>query len=163
MYFGVPFNIYSWVSLSHTVRLVQNANLVCASLESFVIFFFLVCYMQEWLILFSGVPSSVFLLCLPWFGCFPLKFSLYSYLDRGEIKWQDDGKKLHNEELHSLYSLLSMIRMVKLRRMKWAQHVAWMGYKRNAYRSLVGKPKGRDQYEGQHIGGCIILIWIFVN
>jgi hypothetical protein len=51
---------------------------------------------------------------------------------------------LHNEELHYLYSLRSIIRMIKLRRMRWAGHVARMGEKRNVYRLSVGKPKERD-------------------
>jgi hypothetical protein len=33
--------------------------------------------------------------------------------------------------------------MIKSRRMRWAGHVARMGEKRNAYRILVGKPKGK--------------------
>jgi hypothetical protein len=33
--------------------------------------------------------------------------------------------------------------MIKSRRMIWAEHVARMGEKRNAYRILVGKPEGR--------------------
>jgi hypothetical protein len=33
--------------------------------------------------------------------------------------------------------------MIKLRRMRWTGHVARMGEKRNAYRILVGKPKGK--------------------
>jgi hypothetical protein len=41
-------------------------------------------------------------------------------------------RKLHNEEP-------DIIRIIKLRRMKWAGHVARMGAKRNAYRDLVGK------------------------
>jgi hypothetical protein len=52
-------------------------------------------------------------------------------------------KKLHNEELHNLYSSPSIIRIIKSRRMRWAGHVARMGEKRNVYRLLVGKPKGR--------------------
>jgi hypothetical protein len=48
-----------------------------------------------------------------------------------------------HEELHDLYSLPSIIRIIKARRMRWAGHVARMGEKRNAYRLLVGKPKGR--------------------
>jgi hypothetical protein len=54
-----------------------------------------------------------------------------------------EGRKLHNEELHDLYSSPSIIRMVKTRRMKCAGHVTRMGEKRNAYRLLVRKPKGR--------------------
>jgi hypothetical protein len=51
-------------------------------------------------------------------------------------------RKLHNE-LHSLYSSPSIIRMIKSRRMKWAGHIARMGEKRNAYRTLVGEPEDK--------------------
>jgi hypothetical protein len=50
---------------------------------------------------------------------------------------------MHNEELHSLYSSPNIIRMIKSRRMRWAEHVAPMRAKRNAYRVLVGKPEGK--------------------
>jgi hypothetical protein len=33
--------------------------------------------------------------------------------------------------------------MIKSRRMRWAQHVALMGEKRNACMLLVGKPEGK--------------------
>jgi hypothetical protein len=33
--------------------------------------------------------------------------------------------------------------MIKPRRMRWAEHVTRMGEKRNAYRILVGNPKGK--------------------
>jgi hypothetical protein len=52
-------------------------------------------------------------------------------------------RKLHNEELHTLYSSPSIIRIIKSRRMMWAGHVAQMGEKRNVYRLLVGKPEGK--------------------
>jgi hypothetical protein len=52
-------------------------------------------------------------------------------------------RKVHNEELHSLYSSPSIIRMIKSRRMRWAGYVARMGEKRNAYTILVGKPEGK--------------------
>jgi hypothetical protein len=42
-----------------------------------------------------------------------------------------------------LYSSPSIIRIMKARRMRWVGHVARLGKKRNAYRSLVGKPEGR--------------------
>jgi hypothetical protein len=56
-----------------------------------------------------------------------------------------EWRKLHNEELHNLYSWPSIIRIIKLRRMRWAGHVARMGEKRNVYRLLVGKPEGKIQ------------------
>jgi hypothetical protein len=34
-------------------------------------------------------------------------------------------------------------RLIKSRSMRWEVHVARMGEKRNAYRILVGKPKGK--------------------
>jgi hypothetical protein len=52
-------------------------------------------------------------------------------------------RKLHNEELHSLYSSPSIIRMIKSRRVRWAWYVPRMGEKRNAYRILVGKSEGK--------------------
>jgi hypothetical protein len=52
-------------------------------------------------------------------------------------------RKLHNEELHNLYSSPSIIRTIKSRRMRWAEHVARMGEKRNVYRLLVRKPEGK--------------------
>jgi hypothetical protein len=36
-------------------------------------------------------------------------------------------RKLHNDELHSLYSPPNIVRVIKSRRMRWAGHVARMG------------------------------------
>jgi hypothetical protein len=38
-----------------------------------------------------------------------------------------EWRKLHIEELHDLYSAPSIIRIIKVRRMKWAGHVARIG------------------------------------
>ena len=38
-----------------------------------------------------------------------------------------EWRKLHNKELNDLYSLPNIVRVVKLRRMRWAGHVARMG------------------------------------
>jgi hypothetical protein len=38
-----------------------------------------------------------------------------------------DWRRLHNEEFHNLYSSTNIIRMMKLRRMRWAGHVARIG------------------------------------
>jgi hypothetical protein len=42
-----------------------------------------------------------------------------------------------------LYSLPSAIRIIKSGRIKWVEHLARIGEKRNAYRLLVGKPEGK--------------------
>ena len=47
------------------------------------------------------------------------------------------------EEIHDLYSLSSTIRVIKLRRMRWAMHVACSGERRGAYRVLAEKPEGK--------------------
>jgi hypothetical protein len=52
-------------------------------------------------------------------------------------------RKLHNEELHTLYSLPSTIRIIKGRRMRWSGHVARIGVKTNASRTLAGKLEGK--------------------
>jgi hypothetical protein len=62
-------------------------------------------------------------------------------------KREEDGswRKLHNDELHSLYSSPNIVRKIKSRRMRWAEHVARMGEGRGVYRVLVGRPKGKRQ------------------
>jgi hypothetical protein len=44
-------------------------------------------------------------------------------------KREEDGlwRKLHNDELHSLYSSPNVFRVIKSRRMRWAGHVARVG------------------------------------
>jgi hypothetical protein len=51
-----------------------------------------------------------------------------------------EWRKVHNKELCDLYSSPIIIRIIKSRRMRWADHVARIGEKRNAYRLLVLKP-----------------------
>jgi hypothetical protein len=46
-------------------------------------------------------------------------------LKRNEVT--REWRKLHNDKLRELYSLPSINRIIKLRRMKWASHVARMG------------------------------------
>jgi hypothetical protein len=60
-------------------------------------------------------------------------------------KGEEDGswRKLHNDELHSLYSSLNIVRMIKSRRMRWAGHAARMREVRGIYRVLVGRTEGK--------------------
>jgi hypothetical protein len=57
-------------------------------------------------------------------------------------KREEDGswRKLHNDELHSLYSSLNIVRVIKSRRMMWAGHVARIREGRGVYRVLIGRP-----------------------
>jgi hypothetical protein len=54
-------------------------------------------------------------------------------------------RKLHSEELHNLYSSTIIIRTIKSRRMRWAEHVAQIREKRNAYRILVANPERKTR------------------
>jgi hypothetical protein len=60
-------------------------------------------------------------------------------------KREEDGsyRKLHNDELHSLYSSPNIVRVIKSRRMRWTGHVAHMGERRGVYRVLVGRSEGK--------------------
>jgi hypothetical protein len=49
------------------------------------------------------------------------------------------GRKLNNEEPHTLYASPNIVRIMKSRRMKWIGHVARMREMRNACKILVGK------------------------
>jgi hypothetical protein len=52
-----------------------------------------------------------------------------------------EWRKLHEEELNNLYSLPNSVRVIKLKRMRWAAHVAHMGEGRDVYRVFMGKPE----------------------
>jgi hypothetical protein len=60
-------------------------------------------------------------------------------------KREEDGswRKLHNDELHSLYSSPKIGRVIKPGRMGWIGHVARMGEGRSVYRILVGRPEDK--------------------
>jgi hypothetical protein len=51
-----------------------------------------------------------------------------------------EWRRLHHEELHNLFSSSNTVTMIRLRRTRWAGHIARMGELRDAYRVLVGKP-----------------------
>jgi hypothetical protein len=75
---------------------------------------------------------------------------------------EEDGswRKLHNDELHSLYSSPNIVRVIKSRRIRWAGHVAHMGEGRGVYRVLVERPEGkRPLGEDLGVGGRITLSW----
>jgi hypothetical protein len=59
-------------------------------------------------------------------------------------------RKLHNDELRSLYSSPNIVRVIKSRRMKWAGHVTGVEEGRGVYRVLVRRseekgPLGRPR------------------
>jgi hypothetical protein len=64
-------------------------------------------------------------------------------------KREEDGswRKLHNDELHSLYSSLNIVKVIKSRRMRWEGHVARMGEGRAVYRFLAGRPESKRPLE----------------
>ena len=51
-------------------------------------------------------------------------------------------RRLHNEELHSLYRSPNIVRVIKSRRLRWAGHVDRMEEGRSALKILTGKPTG---------------------
>lgn len=54
-----------------------------------------------------------------------------------------DWKKVHSDELRDLYYSPNVIWVVKSKRIKWVEHVAHTGQKKNSNRFLVGKPEGK--------------------
>jgi hypothetical protein len=76
-------------------------------------------------------------------------------------KREEDGswRKLHNDELHSLYSSPNIVRVIKSRRLRWVGHVAHKGEGRGVYRVWLGGPKGRDHWKDLGVSGRITLRW----
>jgi hypothetical protein len=74
-------------------------------------------------------------------------------------KREEDGswRKLHNDELHSLYSSPSIIRVIKSRRIRWAGHVACMGRGEVFKGFWLGDQKARSHWENLGVGGRITL------
>jgi len=60
-----------------------------------------------------------------------------------KVKVTGKCRTLHNEELTDLYSSPNITWMIKLRRLRWAGHVAHVGESTAVYRVLVGKPEGK--------------------
>jgi len=58
--------------------------------------------------------------------------------DKVTGKW----RRPHIEKLNDLYSSPNFVRVIKLRKMKWAGHVARMGERISVFSVLVGKPEG---------------------
>jgi hypothetical protein len=54
-----------------------------------------------------------------------------------------EWRRLYNKELNDLYSSPNIVQVIKLRRMRWAGHVAHMGENRGAYRILIRRHEGR--------------------
>jgi hypothetical protein len=61
----------------------------------------------------------------------------------------EEWRKLYNQVLKDMYCSPSIVRVIKLRRIRWAGHVAHMRERRDGYRVLVGKPEGKRPF-GKH-------------
>ena len=59
--------------------------------------------------------------------------------DEITVEW----RKLNSEERNDLYCSPNIVRVMKLKRMRWAGHIASVGERRGVYRVLVGKPEGK--------------------
>ena len=59
----------------------------------------------------------------------------------------EERRRLHSEEFHSLYCSPTMVRVIKCRRLRWAGHVARKEKAKNAFKILTGKPIGKRTLE----------------
>jgi hypothetical protein len=50
-----------------------------------------------------------------------------------------EWRRLHNEELHSMYCSPNVVRVIKSRRLRWADHVTRMEEGRSAFKILTGR------------------------
>jgi hypothetical protein len=72
---------------------------------------------------------------------------------KDEVSW----RKLHNDELHSLYSSPNIVRVIKSRRLKWAGRVVRMGTGEVFAGFWLGGPKARNHWDDLGVGGRIAL------
>jgi hypothetical protein len=53
----------------------------------------------------------------------------------------EEWKRIHNDDLHSLFCSPNIFRGIKSRRLRWASHVVRMEEaRRNAFKIITGKP-----------------------
>jgi hypothetical protein len=72
-----------------------------------------------------------------------------------------EWRKLHNEELNDLYCSPNIVQVIKLRRIRWAGHVALMGVEKVYSRFWWGNLRERDHLVDSDVEGRTILRWIF--
>ena len=72
-----------------------------------------------------------------------------------------EWRRLHNEELYTLYFSPNVIRVIKPRRMRWAGHVARMGRGEVHTGFWWGNLRVRDHVEDPGVDGRVILKCIF--
>ena len=97
----------------------------------------------------------------PWEEC---RVKVYEKRNLRQIfgsKRNENGewRKLHNEELHSLYRSLNIVRVNKSRRLRLAGHLARMDEGRSTFKILTGKPTGKRPLGDLGIEGRTILEW----
>ena len=56
-----------------------------------------------------------------------------------------EWRRVHNEELHSLYLSPNIVTVIKSRSLRWAGHVARMEVCRSAFKIVTGKPLGKPR------------------
>ena len=61
----------------------------------------------------------------------------------GPKRDENEWRRLHNEELRSLYRSPNIVTVTKSRRLRWTGHVARMEEGRIALKILTGKPTGK--------------------
>ena len=54
-----------------------------------------------------------------------------------------EWRRLHNEELHSLYRAPNIVKVIKSTRPRWVGHVARIGEGRGALKIVIGTPAGK--------------------
>jgi hypothetical protein len=70
-----------------------------------------------------------------------------------------EWRRLHNEEIRSLYRSPNIVRFIKSRGLIWAGHLARMEEGRISFKILTGKPTEKRPLQGRGVDGRTILEW----
>ena len=61
----------------------------------------------------------------------------------------EECRRLHNGELHSLYRPPNIVMVIKSGKLRWAGHIGRMEEGRSAFKMLTGKPTGKRPFKNK--------------
>ena len=116
--------------------LIQSTLVICSNLGSIFL------WEEIWIFQLKELSHYFLLLYIDWWKC---RLRVFENMILRRVFGPKNGewRRLHNDELHSLYRSPNIVRVIKSRKLRWAGHVARMEKRGSAFKILTGKSTGK--------------------